>query len=223
MSCRFYFSFAVCQIFLLFHNIKPCEKELLFFSLFFICLTSCSSHILLFLGNQNQSMRMVLVWMNHSMHFIKVVFLSFVLFICLTVAYPNFYWTCVTKTTTCVRFYFWCIISTNTLDYSYVFMFYTNTSIHNFLSSLLSNFPFSLHHVCFEKTNLVITRTGPGEGKLEYCCKSGKVMVCRRLHKRKISIFHGDCSSRQRGTIPYYKRPSFFFSFLNFFSFHVIL
>jgi len=47
-------------------------------------------------------------------------------------------------------------------------------------------FPFSLHHVCFAKTNLVITRTEPGEGKLEYCYKSGKVMVCRRLHKENL-------------------------------------
>jgi len=155
-------------------------------------------------------MRMVLVWMNHSMHFIKVVFLSSVPFICLTVAYPDFYWICVTNTTACVRFSFSFFMSTNTSDYCYVLMFYTNTSIHNILSSLLPNFLFSLHHVCFAKTNPVITRTEPGEGKLEYCCKSGKVMICRRLHKRKISIFYGDCSSRQRGTIPYYKRSSFF-------------
>ena len=142
MSCSFYFSFALCHIFLLFHNIEPLEKELLFFSLVLICLPSCFSHILLTLGNQNQSMRMVLVWMNHSSHFIKVVFLSSVLFICLTVAYPHFYWICVTKTTTCIRFYYWCIISTNTSDYSFVFMFSTNTSIHNFLSSLFSIFHF---------------------------------------------------------------------------------
>jgi len=120
MSFSIYFSFAVCHIFLLLHNIEPCEKELLFFSLFFICLTICFSHILLFLGNQKQSMRMVLVWLNHSMHFIKVVFLSSVPFICLTIAYPDFYWICVTNTTACVRFSFSFFMSTNTSDYCYV-------------------------------------------------------------------------------------------------------
>jgi len=115
-------------------------------------------------------------------------------------SFPHFYLICETKTTTCIWFYFWCMISTNTSDHSYFFRFSTNTSIHTFLFSLFSNSTFSLHHFCFAKTNAVITRTEPGEGKLEYRCKSCKVMVCWRLHKRKISIFNGDCSSRQRGT-----------------------
>jgi len=106
MSCNFYFSFALCHIFLLFHNIESCEKELLFFSLVLICLTNYFSHILLTLGNQKQSMRIVLVWMNHSRHFKKGVLLSSVLFICLTIAFPDFYWICVTKTTACVWFSF---------------------------------------------------------------------------------------------------------------------
>jgi len=77
------------------------------------------------------------------------------------------------------------MISTNTSDNSYVFKFSTNTSIHTFLFSLLSNSPFSLHHVWFAKTNPIITRTEPREGKLEYCCKSCMVMVCWRLHKKE--------------------------------------
>jgi len=85
----------------------------------------------------------------------------------------------------------------------YVFMFSTNTFLHTFLHSLLysnfPHFPHSFNHVCYPKTHSLFTRTQPWEGELEYPCKSCKVMVCWRLHKRKNSIFRGNCSSRPRG------------------------
>jgi len=86
----------------------------------------------------------------------------------------------------------------------YVFLFCSNTCLQTFLHSLLysnfPHFPHSLNHVCYPKTHSLLTRTQPWEGKLEYRCKSCKVMVCWRLHKTKNSIFHGNCSSRQRST-----------------------
>ena len=177
------------------------KRAFVFFSVLHIFDHLLFPHFTLF-GKPKPEYGTVLVWTNHSMHFIKVVFLSFVPFICLTIAYPDFYWICVTKTTTCIRFYFSLIISTNISDYSYVFMFYTNTSIHNILSSLLSNFPFSLHHVCFARVVRLWFVEDYTKGKSPFSMEI--VLQDKEVLYHTINVRH-------------------FFSFLNFFSYHVIL